>query len=95
MREVFDMGIVNLRSKVFKLSLILAIIGVVFLVLSYFCFHYVTDEGITTVWHPEAGKPFVTLYIGVFGVFMLAEASILALSGLVLFNKEEKANEAD
>lgn len=83
------MNITNVRNKIFKLSLILTVIGVVFLVLSYFCFHYVTDAGITTEWHAEAGKPFVTLYIGVFGVIMLAEAAIAALGALVLFNKEE------
>ncbi len=77
-----------MRNKIFKLSLILALIGILFLVLSYFCFHYVTDDGITTVWHPEAGKPFVTLYIGLFGVMMLVEATVGALCALVLFEKE-------
>lgn len=79
-----------MRNKIFKLSLILALVGVLFLVLSYFCFHYVTDDGITTVWHPEAGKPYVTLYIGMFGVIMLAEGAVGALCGLLLFKKEEK-----
>ena len=83
-----------MRKKIFKLSLILALIGVIFLVLSYFCFHYVTDEGITTVWHPEAGKPFVTLYIGVFGVIMVAAGAISSLYALVLLDKEENTDEA-
>ena len=82
-----------MRNRLFKLSLILALIGVLFLVLSYFCFHYVTDSGITLQWHPEAGKPFVTLYIGVFGVIMLAAGAIGSLAGLLLFEKEENTNE--
>lgn len=89
------MKLTNLKGKLLRLSLILAIIGVVFLVLSYFCFHYVTDSGITTVWHPEAGKPFVTLYIGVFGVIMIAEAAVAALSAVIFFDKEERTNEKD
>lgn len=80
----------NIRERLFKLSIILALIGVLFLVISYFCFHYLTDAGFTTVWQPEAGKPYVTLYVGIFGVIMLAEGAVGSLCALLLFEKGEK-----
>ena len=78
----------NIRERLFKLSIILALIGVLFLVISYFCFHYLTDGGFTTVWQPEAGKPYVTLYVGIFGVIMLAEGAVGSLCALLLFENE-------
>ena len=57
------------KKKLLKLAWVTAVIGLVVLLLAYFCFHYVTDAGITLEWHAEAGKPFVTILIGVFGVF--------------------------
>ena len=79
-------------KKLLKLSLILLIIGLVFFILTYFCFHYVTDDGITTTWHPEAGKPFVTLYLGVFATVMTSASAISALSAITVF-KKDKENE--
>ena len=73
-----------------KLSLILLIGGLVFLVLAYFCFHYVTDDGITLTWHPEAGKPFVTILIGFFGVNCLFGSALAALSSYLFFPAEKK-----
>ena len=54
------------RKNLLKLSLITLIIGLLVLAIAYFFFHFVTDEGITLTWHPEAGKPFVTDFIGIF-----------------------------
>ena len=73
-------------KKLLKLSLILLIIGLVFFILTYFCFHYVTDDGITTTWHPEAGKPFVTDMIGQLGVLFLFSSAMSAISALVFFD---------
>ena len=44
------------KSKLQKLSLVCLIIGLVVMAIAYFFFHFVTDEGITLVWHHEAGK---------------------------------------
>ena len=79
-------------KKLLKLSLIFLAIGLVFFLLTYFCFHYVTDEGFTTTWQPEAGKPFVTLYLGVFATIMTSAAAISALTAITIF-KKEKENE--
>ena len=77
------------KKELLKLSWITAIIGVVVLLISYFCFHYVTDEGITLVWHPEAGKPYVTILIGIFGVlFMWTSAMSLLLALMFAKDKE-------
>lgn len=72
-----------------KLALYCLIIGAVVLMVSYFFFHYVTDEGITFVFHEEAGKPFVTNLIANFGVLFLF-ASTMSLMISLIFFKEEK-----
>ena len=78
-----------MRKKLFKLSAILLIIGICVLAISFFFFHFVTDDGITLVWHEEAGKPFVTMLIGVFGAMLIAESLTSLLLGLVMFKKED------
>ena len=52
------------KKNLLKFSLITLVIGIVVLAIAYFFFHFVTDEGITLIWHEEAGKPFVTDLIG-------------------------------
>ena len=47
------------KKNLLKFSLITLVIGIVVLAIAYFFFHFVTDEGITLIWHEEAGKPFV------------------------------------
>ena len=77
------------KKNLLKLSWITAVIGLAVLMIAYFCFHYVTDEGITLVWHAEAGKPFVTILIGIFGVlFMWTSAMSLLLALLFCKDKE-------
>ena len=76
------------KKKLLKLSWMTAVIGLVVLLLAYFCFHYVTDAGITLEWHAEAGKPFVTILIGVFGVLFMF-TSVLSLLLAAIFGKEE------
>ena len=71
-----------------KFSLITFIIGIAILLIAYFCFHYVTDDGITLVWHPEAGKPFVTDMIGIFGVLFIFASAISLISSFVFFKKD-------
>lgn len=77
------------RKKFLKLSLITFLIGVFVLAVAYFFFHFVTDEGITLTWHPEAGKPFVTELIGNFAVLFLF-ASIMSLLIAFLFCEKEQ-----
>lgn len=77
------------RKKFLKLSLITFLIGVFVLAVAYFFFHFVTDEGITLTWHPEAGKPFVTELIGNFAVLFLF-ASVMSLLIAFLFCEKEQ-----
>ena len=76
------------KKKLLKLSLVTLIIGLAVLAIAYFFFHFVTDDGITLVWHPEAGKPFVTDMIGQLAVLFLFASSMSALSAAVLFDKD-------
>ena len=76
------------RKELLKFSLITIIIGVLLFALTFFFFHFVTDEGISLVWHEEAGKPLVTLLIGVLGIlFVFASATSLIIS-LILKERE-------
>ncbi len=78
------------RRNLYKFSLINLAIGLFVLAVAYFFFHFVTDEGITFVWHAEAGKPYVTFLIGIFGGLFIFASAISALSALVFFPKTEK-----
>ena len=77
------------KRKLYKFSLITFIIGLVVLLITYFCFHYVTDEGLTLVWHEEAGKPFVTFLLGMFGVLFIWSSVISLLISIVFCSKED------
>jgi H+/Cl- antiporter ClcA len=77
------------KRKLYKISLITFVIGLVILLITYFCFHYVTDEGITLVWHEEAGKPFVTFLLGMFGVLFIWSSVISLLISIVFCSKED------
>lgn len=71
------------KKDLFRLAIITVIIGIAVLAIAFFFFHFVTDDGITLTWHEEAGKPFVTYMIGVFGVLFMwtsAMCTILALT---------------
>ena len=78
-----------MKKKFYKLSIISFTIGAIILLLTFFCFHYVTDDGITLVWHEEAGKPFVTYMLGVFGVLFVF-CSVISLLITIIFIEKEK-----
>ena len=77
------------RKKLLKLSWVTLVIGLALLVITYFFFHFVTDEGITLVWHPEAGKPFVTDLLGMFSVLFLFSSALSALIAWIFTEKSE------
>lgn len=54
-----------------------------------FFFHFVGDEGIRE-WQPEAGKPFVTDLIGMFGVLFLWSSAMSLILALTVFNDKKK-----
>ena len=79
-----------MREKLLKLSLVSVIISAVCFVINYFFFHFVTDEGITLTWQPEAGKPFVADLIGIFATLWLFAAAFSLVAALVLTEKENR-----
>ena len=78
-----------MRKKLFKTSLIMLICSAVIFVINYFFFHFVTDEGITLVWQPEPGKPFVALYIGILATLFLFGSAASLIAALVFTEKEQ------
>lgn len=82
------MDINILRKRLNKLAIVCLILAIVIFIINYFVFHYVTDDGITLVWHPEAGKPFVTDLIGQLGASMIFASIISALSAKIICKKE-------
>ena len=77
------------KQKLFKLSIITLIIGIVLIGIDYFFFHFVTDSGITLTWHPEAGKPFVTDMIGQLAVLFVFAGAMSAISAVVFFDGKD------
>ena len=79
-----------MKKKLLKLSLVTLIIGLAVLVIAYFFFHFVTDDGITLTWHPEAGKPFVADMIGQLGVLFLFSSAMSFIGAHVLYGDEKE-----
>ena len=77
-----------MKKKFLKLSLITIIVGVVFLALAFFVFHYVTDTGITLTWHREAEKPYVAEILGDFAILNIATSFISLLIAYIFYGKE-------
>ena len=80
----------DMKKKLLKLSLITLIIGLAVMLIAYFFFHFVTDDGITLTWHPEAGKPFVTDMIDQLGVLFVFSSAMSLISALVLFDDKKE-----
>ncbi len=78
-----------MRKKLFKLSGISAILSAVTFASNYVFYHYVTDDGFTTVFQEEAGKPFVSDIIGQLGVHFLFFVIGSLLVAYICFDKEK------
>ena len=64
-------------------------LAMVFFVLTYVLFHYMTPDGVlTTVFREEAGKPFVTMMVGIWGVMFLFAGVMSRLAGRICFKEE-------
>lgn len=83
------------RHTLFTFALITLAIGLVLLGIAYYFFHFVTDDGLTLTFHEEAGKPYVTMLIGVFAVHFVAASALSALFALIFFDKAEISAEED
>ena len=79
-----------MKQKLNKLSCWCFLLAVVIFGFDYLCFHFLTDSGFTAIWHPEAGKPFVTEMIGILGVLFLFAGIMSLLAGKILFTEKEE-----
>ena len=77
-----------MRKKFLKISLCMLIIALVVFIFNYFFFHFVTDDGITLTWQPEAGKPFVAGLIGNLGVLFLFSSIETFIIALVFYKPD-------
>ena len=77
------------RKNLMTLSVISGIVGLVMEVLAYFCFHFLGDEGFHA-WQPEAGKPFVTDMIGIFGILMIFACVVFLMIAQVCYPKQKQ-----
>ena len=82
-----------MKQRLLKLSMWQGIIAAGIFVINYFFYHFVTDYGITLVWQPEPGKPFVADLIGQLGVLFLFGSVICLLSAYILFDKNNENEE--
>lgn len=78
-----------MKKKLNKFSLVSFISSAVVFVINYFFFHFVTDEGISLIFHEEVGKPFVANLIGQLGVHLLAAGIISLMISVIFFPKSE------
>ena len=78
-----------MKKKLEKLSLWSLALAIVTFGIDYICFHFLTDAGFTTVWQPEAGKPFVTELVGILGVLFLFAAIMSLLVSKIAFSEKE------
>ncbi len=78
-----------MKKKLNKFSLVSFISSAVVFVINYFFFHFVTDEGISLIFHEEVGKPFVANLIGQLGVHLLAAGIISLMISIIFFPKSE------
>ena len=73
-----------MRRKLIKFSLCQLIISAVCFAINYFFYHFVTDSGITKVFQPEPGKPFVAMLIGIFATLFLFGSAVSILAAYIL-----------
>ena len=60
-----------MKQNVLKLSRLSFGLSLLLFALDFFMYHFVTDTGISPVFREEAGKPFVTLLLGILAVLFL------------------------
>lgn len=77
------------KKHFLKLSLVSFITSAIIFVINYFFFHFVTDDGISLTWQPEAGKPFVADLIGQLGVSILFLSIASLMIALIFFKNKE------
>lgn len=77
-----------MKQKFRKLSSWSFLLAVVLFALSFVLFHFLTDSGFTTVWQPEAGKPFITEMVGDLSVLFFFCGILCRMIARVFFSEE-------
>ena len=78
-----------MKKNLIKFAIINLCIGLFLLAFTYFFYHFVTDTGITFVFQPEPGKPFVSNLLGFFSVLFIWSSVTCFLASAVFFKKEK------
>lgn len=85
-----------MKRKFMRLSLWCFLLALAIFFLSYEFYHHFTPAGVfTSVWQAEAGKPFVTLLLAIWGVLFLFGSNISLLIALVIYGSRENAQSND
>ena len=83
-----------MKQKLLKFSLCLLLVAVGIFIINYFFFHFVTDDGISLTWQPEAGKPFVADLIGNLGVLFIFGSAVSFIASIIFF-ADDKNNKGE
>ena len=76
------------RNKLLKFSLYSIIIVTIIFVINYFFYHFLTDDGFTTIFQEEPGKPFVANLIGQLGTLFVFLSGSSLLAAFVIYDKK-------
>ena len=78
-----------MKKKLRTLSFWSFLLAVAIFAFDYVLFHYITPGGVfTAVFQQEAGKPFVTLLLGILGVLFLFGSIMSLLIAHIIFKEE-------
>ena len=81
-----------MKKKLKRLSVWTFALALVTFAVDYICFHFLTDQGFSVVWQPEAEKPMVTVLLGILGVLFLFASVMCLLTEKILFTEKEDDN---
>jgi len=79
------------KRKAIIISIILLIVGVVFMFLAYFMFHYLTPEGKLGEWRAKPEKPVVTYAVAELSLLSYFASLIFLLLGIIKPKSKENA----
>ena len=71
------------KKKAITISIILLIVGVIFMFLSYFMYHYLTPEATLGPWRAKPAKPVVTYSVLEFSILCYLASLIFFLVGII------------
>lgn len=78
-----------MRKKCFTMAAVSFATALAVFALDYCLFHYLDADGsFTAVFHTEPAKPYITFYVGIWGVLHFGAAVISAMAGVIFFPKE-------